>query len=105
MLTFTPDGQKVVTANEGEPASNYSVDPVGSISIVDLAAGVASATIQTIDFSAFNGAILDPSIHIYGPGASVAQDLEPEQLAVSHDSLKAGSRSRRTTPSRSWTSR
>jgi hypothetical protein len=33
--------------------------------------------------------VLDPSIRIYGPNATVAQDLEPEYIAVSHDSRTA----------------
>ena len=40
----------------------------------------------TLDFSAFNDAVLDPSIKINGPGASVAMDLEPEYIAVSSNS-------------------
>ena len=54
--------------------------------------GVASLTqadVTTAGFRAFNGATLDPSIRIFGPGATVAQDLEPEYIAVSHDSKTA----------------
>lgn len=95
MLTFTPDGKTVVVANEGEPNSYGqpgSVDPEGSVSIINLkhgAARLSQADMVTAGFSAFNFAALDPSIRIYGPGASVAQDLEPEYIAVSHDSKTA----------------
>ena len=34
MLTFTPDGQTLLIANEGEPETNYSVDPEGSIGLI-----------------------------------------------------------------------
>ena len=59
------------------------------MSIVDLRGGVANATVTTAGFSAFNNASLDPSIRIFGSGASVAQDLEPEYIAVSHNSKTA----------------
>jgi hypothetical protein len=39
MLTFTPDGTRVVTANEGQPNQAYTVDPEGTISIIDLGEG------------------------------------------------------------------
>ncbi|HKY19987.1 MAG TPA: choice-of-anchor I family protein [Vicinamibacterales bacterium] len=92
MLTFTPDGLSVLSANEGQPTNDYSYDPEGSVSIIDISGGVASLTdadVTTVGFAAFNDATLDPSIRIFGPGASVAQDLEPEYVAVSHDSKTA----------------
>src|SRR4030095_3139390 len=42
-----------------------------------------------VGFAAFNNATLDPSIRIFGPDASVAQDIEPEYLTVSYDSKTA----------------
>ncbi len=89
MLTFTPDGKQVLVANEGEPNNDYTIDPEGSVSIVDIRGGVLNASVTTAGFAAFNGAALDPSIRIFGPGASVAQDLEPEYIAVSHNSKTA----------------
>lgn len=87
MLTFTADGQRVLVANEGEPNDDYSVDPEGSVSIIDLSAGVAAASVATVDFVAFNQgqprhAELPEAVRIFGPGASVAQDLEPEYIAL-----------------------
>jgi hypothetical protein len=92
MLTFAPSGTRVLVANEGEPNDDYSIDPEGSISVIDLSAGAASVTqadVKTADFLAFNGVALDPSIRIFGPGATVAQDLEPEYIAVSEDGAVA----------------
>jgi hypothetical protein len=92
MLTFTPDGQKVLVANEGEPSSDYTVDPEGSVSIIDLSNGVENATVTTADFTAFNSQIDQlraAGVRIFGPNATVAQDVEPEYIAVSEDSTTA----------------
>ena len=89
MITITPNGDFALTANEGEPSDDYLTDPLGTISIIDLRAGIPALTaddVTTLDFSAFNDAVLDPSIKINGPGASVAMDLEPEYIAVSSNS-------------------
>lgn len=103
MLTFTHNGRYVLTANEGEPRT-YAIaatettpaipadDPEGSISVIDLSAGVANlsqANVRTAGFNAFPRGSLDPRIRIFGPGATVAQDLEPEFIATSADSQTA----------------
>lgn len=36
MLTFSPDGKFILTADEGEAKDDYSYDPIGSISIITL---------------------------------------------------------------------
>jgi DNA-binding beta-propeller fold protein YncE len=92
MLTFTPDGKKVLVANEGEPSDNYKIDPEGSVSIVDISSGVGSLTqanVKTATFSSFTKQNLPAGVRIYGPNATVAQDMEPEYIAVSADSKTA----------------
>ncbi|PHQ25370.1 alkaline phosphatase [Marinobacter guineae] len=92
MVTFTRDGQKVLVANEGEPNDDYSVDPEGSVSIIELSNGVASATVTTAGFTGFNADQADleaAGLRVFGPGATLAEDLEPEYIAVSIDNTKA----------------
>lgn len=92
MLTYTPNGEWLLAANEGEPNSYGqpdSVDPEGSITIVDLRNGIANATSRNVGFSHLNGTTLDASVRIFGPGATVAQDIEPEYIAVDHNSKTA----------------
>lgn len=89
MLTFTPDGNKVLVANEGEPNDAYTVDPEGSVSIIDISGGIGSASATTARFNTFLPGDLNDSVRIFGPGASIAQDLEPEYIAVSENSDKA----------------
>lgn len=95
MVVFSPDGTKVLTANEGEPNSygqGTSFDPEGSVSIIDISGGVAAATVQTAGFASFNSqiaALRAAGVRIYGPGATVAQDLEPEYITFSADGSKA----------------
>ena len=52
MVAFTPNGQKVLTANEGEADEATGLNnPEGSVSIVD----VASRTVATASFAPWNG--------------------------------------------------
>ena len=88
MVTFTPDGSTILVANEGEPNADYTVDPEGSISIID----VATREVTTATFTAFNDQIDElkqAGVRIFGPNATVAQDVEPEFIAVSPDSTTA----------------
>ena len=95
MLTFTPDGTKVLVANEGEPNSYgqaTSFDPEGSVSVIDLAGGVANAIVKNATFTSFNSqidALKAAGVRITGPGSTVAQDLEPEYIAIAPDGLTA----------------
>lgn len=92
MVTFTRDGRKLLVANEGEPSDDYTRDPEGSVSVIDLADGVQRATVRTADFRAFNGresALREAGVRIFGPGASAAQDFEPEFVAISADNTRA----------------
>jgi hypothetical protein len=92
MLTFTPNGRYVLVANEGEPSNDYSIDPEGLVSIIDLAGGAASLTQESVSsagFGSFTKNSLPASVRIYGPNATVAQDIEPEYITVSNDSKTA----------------
>lgn len=89
MVTFSPDGMFILSANEGEPNDAYTVDPVGSISIIDVKGNYA---VKTIDFSGFasqEAALKSRGFRIYGKNASFAQDIEPEYITVSENSKKA----------------
>ncbi|GHA06374.1 alkaline phosphatase [Arenicella chitinivorans] len=92
MVTFTPDGNVILSANEGEPNDDYTIDPEGSVSLIPVGEDIrqqSQADVRTADFSAFNTQTLDPAIRIFGKNASVAQDLEPEYITVSADSQTA----------------
>ena len=86
MVTFDGDGEHVLVANEGEPNSYNqadSVNPEGSVSIIDLEQGVANASVRTADFKAFSKAALTAKgVRVFGPNATAAQDLEPEYITV-----------------------
>ncbi|PID56760.1 calcium-binding protein [candidate division KSB3 bacterium] len=92
MLTFTPDGSMLLVANEGEPNLGASRDPEGSISLIDLSAGPRDLTVTQLGFSAFNAkfhSLRNAGVRLYPYGSSVAQDLEPEYIAVSPDGTTA----------------
>ncbi|MFK5985325.1 MAG: choice-of-anchor I family protein [Pseudomonadota bacterium] len=85
MVTFSKDGSVVICANEGEPSYDYSNDPRGSITIVDLSAGISEATGTTIDFT---GVTLPASGMKFYNSDKLA-DLEPEYIAINDNASKA----------------
>ncbi|MEZ4648322.1 MAG: choice-of-anchor I family protein [Candidatus Eisenbacteria bacterium] len=89
MVTFTPDGTRVLVANEGEPSDDYTNDPEGSVTMVDISAGAANGVVTQIDLRLTFPEVVDATIRIFGPGASPVQDMEPEYIAVSGDSRTA----------------
>jgi hypothetical protein len=100
MVGISPDGKTVATANEGQPIANYTADPEGSVSLIDISKGIAATTqtdVKTISFRELNGsktALRNAGVRIFGGGlavdtVTVAQDLEPEYLAFSPDSRYA----------------
>ena len=89
MVTFSPDGNYIMSANEGEPNASYTIDPVGSISIIDIKNNYA---VKTLEFSSFAGnrsVLAAGGLRIYGLNASFAQDIEPEYITITSDSKKA----------------
>jgi len=95
MITFNKNYTKVLTANEGEPNTTYTVDPEGSVSIIDISGGISSLTqanVTTLGLTAYNtqsSTLIAQGIRLFPTSATVAQDLEPEYIAVSDDNTKA----------------
>ena len=104
MLTFSADGRTVLVANEAEqataataPAMATVANPEGSVSIIDLSGGAAAATVRTASFAAFNSqrdALKAAGVRLMAgetgfETVTVAQDLEPEYIAISADGRTA----------------
>lgn len=93
MLTFTPNGSKLLVANEGTPSiygtrigsslpANFNtpaVDPIGSVSIIDMSTRTVVAT------PTFQSAVQSGS----NIRTNTGMNFEPEYIAVSKDGTKA----------------
>jgi hypothetical protein len=100
-LAYTTTGRELVVANQGEANREYTIDPNGSVSIIDLGLNDADCRGEAcaidpeavlLDFGEFNGRrdeLVAKGVRIFGPGASVAQDLEPEAVAIAPDDQTA----------------
>lgn len=95
MITFTPDGKYVLTANEGQPNDAYNNDPEGSVSIIDISGGIANLTqanVQLIDFTAYNSqeaALIASGVRKLKASSTMAQDFEPEYITIAPDGKTA----------------
>ena len=102
MVTFTPDGNTVLVANEGEPASideeedpevteDIENNPEGSVSIINVSEGFENLQVTTADFIAFNGQeefLRSRGVRIF-PDTDFAADAEPEFITVTPDGTTA----------------
>jgi DNA-binding beta-propeller fold protein YncE len=92
MLTFSPNGRWLVVANEGEPESDYSVDPPGSISIIPVKGDVGlltAADVVRVGFESLDTGPLPAGLRISGPSPLPSQDIEPEYVTISGNSRTA----------------
>jgi len=92
MICFTPDGQYVLTADEGEPRQGYAdgaIDPPGSVTIVN----IINNEVRIAGFENFDGETVRTALTqngvILNKGLKPSLDLEPEYIAVSDDSRAA----------------
>ncbi len=110
MVTFTPDGSKILIAHEGEPDYDNALDPEGAIGIFAPVGGVDTTNVAalttgdmiTASFNAFDGqkaALQTSGVRIFGDpdntagfteaDTTVSKDLEPEFITISPDSSTA----------------
>ena len=88
MVTFSPDGNYIISANEGEPSGDYLNDPEGSVSIIK----VSDYSVTTLNFSSFENQLASltaQGFRVFGPGKNFVKDIEPEYVTVSDDSKTA----------------
>lgn len=98
-LAWNRSGRSVVVANEGEPADDFSADPEGTISVIDVPPNartfhrLGQDDVTTIDFRAYDqGSALPEGVRVFGPDVPVpagqesagyvARNLEPEYVTV-----------------------
>lgn len=82
MVTAADHDHYLLVANEGEPAGDGSVDPEGSVTVIDIRGGLEHAKVRTADFQ---GVPLKGPVRVFTPGSTVAQDLEPEYITSDGD--------------------
>lgn len=86
MVTFTPDGTKILTADEGEPREGYgsgAEDPKGTVTVID----TASLQAETVGFESFDRqreALTAEGI-VIKKGTAPSADFEPEYIAAAND--------------------
>ena len=89
MITFTPDGNFILTANEGEPNDTYTIDPLGTVSIIDVNNNYAATTLDFSKFASRAAELKTKGFRLFGKNASFEQDVEPEYIAVASNSQTA----------------
>ena len=89
MITYSDDGNYILTANEGEPSNDYTNDPAGTVSIIEVN---NNYVVTTIDFAAFvaqEATLKAAGLRVFGIGNNFVKDMEPEYITISGDSKTA----------------
>jgi DNA-binding beta-propeller fold protein YncE len=91
MIVFSPDGNYVLTADEGQPSDDYTIDPPGTITVIDVSGGFDNPTPATASFGGELDveALSQRGLRVFGPGADLSADAEPEYITISPDSATA----------------
>lgn len=89
MITYSHDGKFILTANEGEPNDDYSQDPDGSVSIIDVASNYAVTTLNFAGFSGQLATLKTNGFRIASVTNNFTSDIEPEYITVSANSKTA----------------
>lgn len=89
MITFSPDGNFIMTANEGEPNDTYSIDPEGSVSIIAVNSNYAVTTLNFAGFVNQLNTLKAKGFRIASVTNNFASDVEPEYITISADSKTA----------------
>lgn len=89
MVTFSKDGKYLLVANEGEPNDDYTVNPEGSVSVIDVTKGPQHLTANDVRTASFTKEH-QKGIRALGPNADDAYlNIEPEYIAVDDNSKYA----------------
>ncbi|MBR6378956.1 MAG: choice-of-anchor I family protein [Fibrobacter sp.] len=90
MVTFTPDGSKILVACEGSPSQDFNEDPEGGVAILSVEKGSGlndyKLTPKVLDFKGQDSLSLRKK-GVRSPGVQgFVRSLEPEYITVSKDS-------------------
>ncbi|WP_394856289.1 choice-of-anchor I family protein [Staphylococcus borealis] len=89
MVTFSKDGKYLLVANEGEPSDDYTVNPPGSVSVIDVTGGPANVSANDVRTAMFTKEHQE-GIRALGPNVGDAYlNIEPEYIAVDSQSRYA----------------
>lgn len=88
MVTYSPDGKYILSANEGEPDTDYLVDPAGTVSIISVQNNYAVSTLDFSSFASQENYLKSKGFRVFGPNGFV-QNIEPEYVTISQDSKTA----------------
>ncbi len=93
MVTFTPDGSRILVANEGEPRNGYGdnvTDPCGSVTVIEVNySSLSDSSCTNVDFTAFDNhrdELVESGI-LFVKDTLPSVDFEPEYIAA--DNSKA----------------